>query len=120
MQLYLKTLTGKNVTLEVEPKDTIEAVINKIESVNMECGAPSIKYENKTYIECTPENTLTIHENKNVPKENTNLLKRKICKTKVRKRQANFRYIAIEKNEIDKINKLSLGTFNRICNFYKV
>ena len=30
MQIFIKTLTGKTITLEVEPSDTIEAVKAKI------------------------------------------------------------------------------------------
>lgn len=32
MQLFIKTLTGKTITLEVEPGDTIESVKAKIQS----------------------------------------------------------------------------------------
>lgn len=31
MQIFVKTLTGKTITLEVESNDTIEAVKNKIQ-----------------------------------------------------------------------------------------
>ena len=31
MQIFVKTLTGKSITLEVEPSDTIEAVKQKIQ-----------------------------------------------------------------------------------------
>ena len=31
MQIYIKTLTGTNITLEVESSDTIEAVKSKIQ-----------------------------------------------------------------------------------------
>lgn len=31
MQIFCKTLTGKTITLEVEPSDTIEAVKHKIQ-----------------------------------------------------------------------------------------
>ena len=31
MQIFIKTLTGKTITLEVEPSDTIESVKNKIQ-----------------------------------------------------------------------------------------
>jgi ubiquitin len=32
MQIFVKTLTGKTITVEVEPSDTIESVKTKIES----------------------------------------------------------------------------------------
>lgn len=32
MQLFIKTLTGKTITLEVEPGDTIENVKNQIQN----------------------------------------------------------------------------------------
>jgi glucose-1-phosphate cytidylyltransferase len=32
MQIFIKTLTGKTITLEVEPGDTIETVKDKIQS----------------------------------------------------------------------------------------
>jgi ubiquitin len=32
MQIFIKTLTGKTITLEVEPGDTIESVKTKIQS----------------------------------------------------------------------------------------
>ena len=31
MQIYVKTLTGKTITLEVEPSDTVEKVKQKIQ-----------------------------------------------------------------------------------------
>jgi len=31
MQIFVKTLTGKTITLDVEPSDTIESVKNKIQ-----------------------------------------------------------------------------------------
>ena len=31
MQVFIKTLTGKTITLEVEPSDTIEAVKAKVQ-----------------------------------------------------------------------------------------
>jgi ubiquitin len=31
MQIFVKTLTGKTITLEVEPEDTIEAIKTKIQ-----------------------------------------------------------------------------------------
>lgn len=31
MQIFVKTLTGKTVTLDIEPNDTIEIVKNKIQ-----------------------------------------------------------------------------------------
>ena len=31
MQIFVKTLTGKTITLDVEPSDTIEAVKGKIQ-----------------------------------------------------------------------------------------
>ena len=31
MQIFVKTLTGKNITLEVEPNDTIESIKTKIQ-----------------------------------------------------------------------------------------
>lgn len=32
MQIFVKTLTGKTITIEVEPSDTIENIKTKIES----------------------------------------------------------------------------------------
>jgi len=32
MQIFIKTLTGKTITLNVEPEDTIESVKEKIQS----------------------------------------------------------------------------------------
>ena len=31
MQIFIKTLTGKTITLDVEPSDTIEAVKQKVQ-----------------------------------------------------------------------------------------
>ena len=35
MQIFVKTLTGKTITLEVEPSDTIENVKAKIQVLNV-------------------------------------------------------------------------------------
>ena len=35
MQIFVKTLTGKTITLEVEPSDTIENVKAKIQVMNI-------------------------------------------------------------------------------------
>ena len=32
MQIFIKTLTGKTITIDVEPSDTIEGVKQKIQS----------------------------------------------------------------------------------------
>ena len=35
MQIFVKTLTGKTITLEVEPSDTIENVKAKIQVISL-------------------------------------------------------------------------------------
>ena len=38
MQIFVKTLTGKTITLDVEPSDTIENVKQKVSSRNKTCA----------------------------------------------------------------------------------
>ena len=38
MQIFVKTLTGKTITLDVEPSDTIEAVKQKIQDKEVSKG----------------------------------------------------------------------------------
>ena len=45
MQIFVKTLTGKTITLEVEGTDTIEAVKAKIQ--DKLCPEKVVSYKNK-------------------------------------------------------------------------
>lgn len=38
-QIFVKTLTGKTITLDVEPSDTIEGVKQKIQDKEVRAGA---------------------------------------------------------------------------------
>ena len=50
MQLFVKTLIGKTLTLEVEPTDTIEAVKQKIheQEPNISKGKMTLMFGNKS------------------------------------------------------------------------
>jgi ubiquitin C len=47
MQIFVKTLTGKTITLEVEPSDTIENVKAKIQDVFTKICIPPLKRKTK-------------------------------------------------------------------------
>ena len=40
MQIFVKTLTGKTITLDVEPSDTIEVVKTKIQDKEVSIRGP--------------------------------------------------------------------------------
>jgi ubiquitin len=61
MQIFVKTLTGKTITLEVEASDTIENVKAKIQVVLVFCGADQLVFIfNALGDELCPENSLVL------------------------------------------------------------
>ena len=54
MQIFVKTLTGKTITLDVEPSDTIENVKSKIQRpINLGIKTRSVlamRYENIAFL----------------------------------------------------------------------
>jgi len=49
MQIFVKTLTGKTITLEVEPADTIEAVKAKIQDKEVSIICTIKNFEDKAF-----------------------------------------------------------------------
>jgi ubiquitin len=48
MQIYIKSLTGKTIILEVEPSDTIETIKNKIyDKEEISVGSQKLIYTGK-------------------------------------------------------------------------
>lgn len=45
MQIFVKTLTGKTITLEVESSDTIDNVKTKIRTLSAKCESTSLSCE---------------------------------------------------------------------------
>ena len=52
MQIFVKTLTGKTITLEVEPSDTIENVKAKIQvtCIGLNIHIPDISHQYHQYV----------------------------------------------------------------------
>ncbi|KAL7720449.1 Ubiquitin [Entamoeba marina] len=58
MQIFVKTLTGKTITLEVEPNDSIDAIKAKIQEKE---GIPPDQQQGKTLSDYNIQKESTLH-----------------------------------------------------------